>query len=223
MKHGFWFLVVAALAWGASVAHATDRTFEYRIQHPVFGEIGTYTNQVTASGETTEVNTTVQVAVNVAGNVIFRQDATRREQWRGDRLVAFTSLTRTNEESIEISGQARDGGFVLTTPQGVVTAPADVRPTNPWSTAIVKADTLLAPMSGRLFKAQISDREETVRLQDGRSRKLRRYEILGDKRQVVWFDEGGVPLAFRSEEGGVNVDFVLSQAPEPPPALGKAR
>jgi hypothetical protein len=200
----------AAGAPGLTADTADEQIFEYQIKHPIFGDIGTYINAVKTTGEKTEVSTTVQVAVNVAGTMIFRQNATRREDWDGDRLVAFTSVTRTNEERLEVRGQAHDGGFVVTSPQGRVVAPATVRPSNPWSMAIIKSDVMLAPMSGRLFKAQITDREETVRLQDGRTRKLRRYEILGDKRQVVWFDEGGVPLAFRSEEGGVNIDFVLN-------------
>ena len=73
---------------------------------------------------------------------------------------------------------------------------------------------MFAAMNGRLFKARISDREETVRGADGRPRKLRRYEITGDKRQTVWFDESGVPLALRSEENGMNIDFVLT-SPDP--------
>jgi len=212
VTHGF-VRAFAALGFAlatSGIANADEQVFQYQIKHPVFGNIGTYTNQVKAIGDGTEVHTTVQVTVNVAGNVIFRQSAARREKWSGERLVDFSSVTHTNEERVEVHGQARDNGFVITTPQGVVTAPASVRPTNPWSIAIVNADMLLAPMNGRLFKAQISTREEVVRLQDGRPHKLRRYEIVGDKRQVVWFDQQGVPLAFRTEEGGVNIDFVLA-------------
>lgn len=206
-----WAALLLALAGGA--AQANERVFEYTIQHPVFGEIGTYTNHVKAAGDRTEVNTTVEVAVNVAGSLIYRQNATRHEKWSGERLVAFSSVTQTNEERLEVRGQAEGDDFVLTTPQGVVTAPAGVRPTNPWSLAIVKAEMLIAPMSGRLFRARITDREEILPGRDGRARTLRRYEIVGDKRQVVWFDEAGVPLAFRSEEGGVNIDFVLNLPP----------
>jgi hypothetical protein len=220
LTHVFRQVLAALLLAFASgsAAFANEQVFEYQIKHPVFGDIGTYTNTVKAADGETEVDTRVQVTVNVAGNVIFRQDATRREQWSGERLVAFSSVTQTNEERLEVRGQAREDGFVITSPQGIVMAPAGVRPTNPWSIDIVKADTLLAPMSGRLFKARISDREETIRLADGRARKLRRYEIAGDKRQVVWFDERGIPLAFRSEEGGVNIDFVLNGSKGTEPA-----
>jgi hypothetical protein len=210
----------AAASTGGAADPANEQVFEYQIKHPIFGDIGTYINAVKTMAGKTEVSTTVQVAVNVAGTLIFRQDAARRENWDGDRLVAFTSVTQTNEERLEVRGQARDGSFIVTSPQGSVVAPATVRPSNPWSMAIVKSDMMLAPMSGRLFRAQITNHEETIRLQDGRTRKLRRYEILGDKRQVVWFDEGGVPLAFRSEEGGVNIDFVLSKSRAGTPGSG---
>lgn len=199
----------------ASQAETTEeRVFAYQIKHPVFGDIGTYTNRVKTGDGKTEVSTIVQVTVNVAGSLIFRQEAMRHERWEGERLVNFSSLTQTNEERLEVSGQARDGGFVVTSPSGTAMAPATVRPTNPWSPSIASADMMFAPMSGRLFKPSISAREETVRAADGRNRKLRRYEIAGDKRQVVWFDESGVPLAFRSEENGMNIDFVLT-SPDP--------
>lgn len=216
--------VLLAPTTSATAETAEERVFAYQIKHPVFGEIGTYTNRVKTGGGRTEVSTTVQVVVNVAGSQLFKQDATRHEQWEGDRLVAFSSLTQTNEERLEVRGQAREDGFVVTSPSGTAMAPATVRPTNPWSLSIASADVMFAPMSGRLFKAQISDREETVRLGDGRTRKLRRYEITGDKRQVVWFDEQGVPLAFRSEEHGMNIDFVLT-SPDPaklPPPRSEA-
>lgn len=200
-------------------ALAQERVYHYAIKHPVFGDIGTYINRVKQTGEHTDVNTAVDVTVKVAGNVIFRQEAERREQWHGERLMEFRSVTATNEKRVEVSGEAQDGHFLITSPQGTVKAPADIRPSNPWSPSILKSDVMLAPLSGRQFKATIvSDRAETIKALDGTSKTLRRYEILSDKRHTIWFDDHGVPLAFRTEEGGVNIDFILVEKSGTPAA-----
>lgn len=200
---------MAALAapWAAATQ---ERVYEYSIKHPVFGDIGTYVNRVKQTGERTEVSTAVDVAVKIAGNVVYRQEAERSEHWQGERLIEFRSTTAINDERIEVSGEARDGHFVVTSPQGTINAPADIRPSNPWSPAILESETILMPVTGRLDKVRSKqDRLETIRTLDGQEKKLRRYEIQSDKRQVIWFDELGVPLAFRTEEGGVNIDFIL--------------
>jgi hypothetical protein len=44
--------------------------------------------------------------------------------------------------------------------------------------------------------------------------RLHQYEIVGDKRQFVWLDSSGTPVAFRTEEDGAPVDFVLASPQE---------
>lgn len=208
-------LVLAALllciaSLSTSVASAAEQVYEYQIKHPIFGDIGTYTNTVKRTGASTDVETRINVVVTILGNVMFRQEAERRERWTNGRLSAFHGVTQTNGTRVEVQGEARADGFVIRTPQGTVVAPADVHPTNPWSPRILAAQTMMAPATGRLTKGRVVDvKDELVPRRDGGTAKLRRYEIESDKRHVVWFDDAGVARAFRIEEGGAMIDFIL--------------
>ena len=97
-------------------AHAEQRTFEYRIEHALYGRIGSLTNVVTQSGDKTEVETKLHVAVSVFGMVIYRQEAHRLEEWTGDRLVRYRSVTATNGNRLEVRGKAEGDGFVVSSP-----------------------------------------------------------------------------------------------------------
>lgn len=193
-----------------SAASVTEQVYEYRIKHPVFGDVGTYINTIKRNGTHTDVETQVRVLVTIVGNVVYRQDAERRERWQNGRLAAFRGVTETNGKRVEVHGRADGDSFVITAPQGIVVAPADVHPTNPWSPRILKAATMMAPATGRLLQGRVVRvTEEDVERRDGTRARLRRYEIETDKRQVVWFDDDGIARAFRIEESGAMIDFVL--------------
>lgn len=198
-----------------SASPAADQVYEYRIDHPVFGEVGTYVNTIRRNGTHTDVETRITVEVKIVGNVVYRQDAERRERWQDGRLAAFRGVTEINGERVEVRGRAEGDSFVITAPQGTIVAPADVHPTNPWSPRILEARTMMAAASGRLVKGRIVRMVvEEVPRRDGTLARLRRYEIQTDKRQVVWFDDAGIPRAFRIEEGGAMIDFVLVRHPQ---------
>ena len=40
---------------------------------------------------------------------------------------------------------------------------------------------------------------------------LRQYEIISDKHEFVWLDDQGVPVAFRTQEDGDDIDFILER------------
>ena len=127
------FAVLSLLLLAAMpAAGATETTYEYKIEHPRYGDIGTYANVVRAVGDVYEIETELHVAVKVLGIVMHREDAKRTERWQGDRLVSFEGVTITNGDRLEISGQAQGDHFVVTTPAGKITAPASVHPSNPW-------------------------------------------------------------------------------------------
>ncbi len=187
-----------------------QQVFQYRVEHPLYGDIGTYTNIVKRTGDTANVETKMNIAVKLLGVVVHREEAERDEHWQRDKLTLFHSRTATNGKVQEVSGEARDNTFVITSPQGTVTAPASVRPSNPWSPSILGGNVIMSTKSGRLFNMRIASETEQVVPVDGHSERLRRYEIIGDKHQFVWLDGRGTPVAFRTEEDGSPIDFVLA-------------
>jgi hypothetical protein len=205
---------VLGAALAAGPARAASEVYAYRVIHPTYGEIGTYTNIVDRSGDDTDVQTELKVAVRKIGIVVYRQEARRAEHWRNDRLVSFEGVTITNGNKLEVHGEARQGGFAITTPSGTVMAPGNVHPSNPWSAMVLDTDYMMSTKTGRLVHVRVSGGEERAVALAGSTRRLHQYEIVGDKHQFVWLDERGTPVAFRTEEDGAPVDFVLASRHE---------
>src|SRR5260221_211697 len=110
---------VAILGLAASAARADERAvYQYLVEHPSYGTIGTYTDTVQQNGDTKRIDTQLRVAVRVLGIPMHREEADRTEEWRGDRLVSFHSVTVTNGTKIEVNGRAQGRDFVITSPQG---------------------------------------------------------------------------------------------------------
>jgi hypothetical protein len=195
-------------------ADAAREVYTYRVIHPTYGEIGTYTNTVDRSGEDANVQTELKIVVKKIGIVVYRQEARRAEHWRHERLMSFESVTVTNGTKLEVRGEARGNGFAITTPSGTQIAPGNVHPSNPWSAMVLKTDYMMSTKTGRLTHVRISGGEEEPVALAGSTMRLHQYEIVGDKRQFVWLDSSGTPVAFRTEEDGAPVDFVLASTQE---------
>src|SRR5580700_2770017 len=91
--------LLALIAAGAAQPHpayADTRQLVYDVKHSVFGDIGTYTNQIEQSGAIITVKTTAHFLVKALGVGLHREDATRTEQWQGDRLIFFHGVTVKN-------------------------------------------------------------------------------------------------------------------------------
>ena len=106
---------IGALAMGET-AHAGQQTYNYTVEHPFYGEIGTYTNTVHDADGLIQMDSQLRVEVQVLGLVVFQEDADRSEIWRGNRLLSFRSVSHKDGKRLEISGEATDKGFVVTSP-----------------------------------------------------------------------------------------------------------
>ena len=210
-------LLLAALAAPASA----QQVLEYTVKHPVFGDIGSYTNVIETTSDGIVVTSRLEVTVKLIGLVAHRELSLRREQWRAGRLVAFRSTTEKNGERTELRGEARDGGFVMQTLHGTYVAPAHVLPSNPWSIDMLRSGPLLSTRDGTLMTARVTSGPSETITRGGRPEQLRRFDIESNKREFVWVDSQNVPIAFRTEEGGSPVDFVLTRR-ESGPAVQQA-
>lgn len=207
-------LLIVALTTPA----AAQQVLEYTVKHPIYGDIGTYTNVIETTADGIVVTSRLEVTVKLIGLVAHRELSLRREQWRAGRLVAFRGTTEKNGERYELRGEARDGGFVMQTPQGSYVAPADVLPSNPWSIDMLRSGPLLSTRDGTLMTARVTNGPSETVTRNGRPEQLRRFDIESNKREFVWIDSQGVPIAFRTEEGGSPVDFILTRREADPAA-----
>lgn len=219
MDIGRLLAMIIAVSWAASTAPAcaadpAPLVFQYQIQHPIFGDIGTYTNSIVKAGASTTVHTAVRVLVKVLGMVMYREVTDRTEEWRGDRLASFRSVTQKNGHIYDVSGEAEGDTFVVTGPDGTFRAPADVQPPNPWSARCLKSDAMLSSVTGRIFPARIVDRGQDALSVAGQTYRAHEYEIDADRSHLVWFDQDGVPLQIESTEEGQPVRLVLMRHPD---------
>jgi len=207
-----WTVLGSAVAAGP--AAVGGEIYQYRVEHPLYGEIGTYTNIIDRTSDGAVVETKLHVAVKVLGITVYTEDAERTEQWQHGRLVSFRGVTDVNGEKLKVSGTAEGGKFLVFTAAGTVEAPASVRPTNPWSAKLLGEGALMSTRTGEVHPAYVSGVVNEAVSLNGAVKKLTRYEIDSDDREFVWFDEAGVPVAFRTETQGASIDFVLASYPQ---------
>jgi len=210
------FSMLAALAVAGliglspgSAAAQTSRNMVYKVTHSTYGDIGTYSNLIQTSGDTTTVTTTVHLVVKVLGIVMHREDDQRTEQWKNNRLVAFHGVTDKNGDKIVVNGRARDDSFIITTPSGTYAAPASVHPANPWSAASLQSTTMMQVDTGKVDPVKVRGGGETTVDINGSKVAAREYEIDGGRRSRVWIDQQGVPVKFTVDDDTGVVSFTL--------------
>lgn len=214
MAHLVKFLAYIALV-GTPIlggpALAASQDYTYAIEHATHGVIGTYTNTIDQIGETTRVETQLRVLVTILGMVVHREDADRRELWRGDRLVSFQSVTTTNGDRLDVQGQAQGERFIITALSGTILAPATVMPSNPWSLRFLTADWVMNTKTGAVSRVHVTGGEARTITVQGAAIPVRHYHVQTDKEEDVWLNERGVPVAFRIIVDGSPIDFQLKR------------
>jgi Family of unknown function (DUF6134) len=207
-------IFVGPMAYAADSA-STDPTatqqLRYRVRHSVFGNVGTYTNTVQTVGDMTTVRTSVHFLVTLLGVGLHREDAERTERWQGDRLMSFIGTTKKNDDTMKIRGEATGNGFVIQSPSGTVTAPATVKPANPWSAACLKSTTMMRVDNGKIEQVRVTGGSETAVAINGASIPARQYEIDGATRYKIWIDQHDIPVMFAVDDDSGEVTFTLEK------------
>ena len=201
-----------AIAGSISCAAAdSTQQLRYGVQHSTFGNIGTYTNVVLSVGDTTTVQTTAHFLVKVLGVGMHREDAERTERWQGGRLMSFVGVTTKNGDTVKLHGEARGSDFVITSPLGTFVAPATVQPANPWSANCINSTTMMRVDNGKIEHVRVTGGVETQVAIGGATIPVREYEIHGDTRYKIWFDQHNTPVMFMVDDNSGKVMFTLEK------------
>jgi Family of unknown function (DUF6134) len=203
--------VFAVVGTPGSAVAETPAQFIYRVNHSVFGEIGTYSNTVEPTRDGTTVQTKAHFEVKMLGVRMYREDAQRTEKWQGNRLVSFHGVTDKGEGAAEVKGEARGNNFVITSAQGTITAPASVHPANPWSSNFLRSNTMMRPDSGKIEQVRVGAGQETAVKVDGATIPAVKYEVDGSSKYTVWIDGRGVPVVFSIDDDTGKVTFTLAK------------
>jgi hypothetical protein len=142
---------------------------------------------------------------------VHHEDAQRTERWQGNRLVAFRGVTDKGDGPVEVKGEARGNNFIISSPQGTVTAPWSVHPANPWSSSFLHSNTMMRPDTGKLEQVRIGGGQETAVKLDSANIPAVKYELDGSTKYTVWLDERGVPVKFLVDDDTGKITFTLTK------------
>ena len=99
-------LVAAVVGLGFSAlctpASASQQVYTYAVIHPVYGEIGTFTDTIDCTADLTRIDTHLRVAVRVLGIVAYREESDTTEVLQGNRLVTLLSSTNKDGTHIDV-------------------------------------------------------------------------------------------------------------------------
>jgi len=205
-----WVLPILGMLTAAVPVRAQERAYSYSVVHPFYGTIGTFTESIARSGDTTRIDSHVRVAVRILGIVVHREEGNHIEIFRGDRLVSLQSATTTNGTRIDVRGEAQGDRFVVTTPAGVVEAPADIAPSDPWVLKQVGVGTVVSVKTGRVIPTRVTGGEPAKVSLQGVTVATRHFIARGEREQEIWLNDQDVPIMFRSVESGTPIDFILT-------------
>jgi hypothetical protein len=205
------WLLAGGLAHAGTTAPADSHEFLYLVHHSLYGDIGTYSNKIEKQGDTTIVRTEAHLKVSVLGISLHNEDSARTERWQAGRLMSFHGVTNKNGHELELTGQAEGNSFVISSPQGTVTAPATVHPANPWSANFLATRMMMRVDTGEVVPVHISDGVDVVVKIDGEPVAAREYQVDGVEKYKVWLDDHNVPVMFDVHDGSGVVTFILTK------------
>jgi sterol desaturase/sphingolipid hydroxylase (fatty acid hydroxylase superfamily) len=204
-------MAIMGLLFAAAPTHAEAPVFSYEIVHPFYGDIGTFTESIAKNTNSTQIDIRVRIAVKILGIIIYREEGDRREIFHGNRFVSLQSFTVTNGDRIDVSGEARGNHFVVTTHAGVINAPVDIFPSDPWMVKYLGVGTSVAIETGEILTTHVTDGGPARTSLQHVTVETRHFRASGENQQYdVWLNDHNVPLMFRSIEDGTPIDFILA-------------
>lgn len=196
-------------ATGGVHGDVPEKIYTYSVNHPKYGDIGTFKNSILDDGTEISVRNEIDVQVKVLLVVAHKENTKSEELWKQGRLVSFSGTTQENGKKTVVTGEAEGNKFLVEAPDGTKVAPATVYPNNPWSKAILKASVLLGTKTGRLYNVRAEPGESRSVDLKGRSVQTEYYRVDGDARYELWFDDRGIAVKFTEVDHYGKITFEL--------------
>ena len=211
MRQWLWSLLIALGQLTTAIpAGAQGQAYSFSAVHPVYGTIGTFTQSITRGDGVTRIDSRLRVAVRILGIVFHREQGDYTEIFRDDRLVSLQGATITNGVRVDLHGEAQGERFMVTSPTGVVEAPADVVPSNPWLLKEIGVGTVVSVKTGHIIPTRVTGGEPVTISVQGVTVATRHFTAQGERQQETWLNDRDVPIMFRSTENGTPIDFILT-------------
>jgi hypothetical protein len=193
----------------ATPALAGQLVYTYAIRHPLYGQIGTFTDTIDRDPEAIRIDGRLRIAVKFLGIVVYRLESDITAIMRDDRLVSLQSATKKGGETLEVRGEAQGDQFVVNATMGSFAGPATSLPSDPFFLTGTGEGTMIFTDTGEIISVQVSGGDHgTVSVNDN-SVSARHFVVEGYTRREIWIDNRGIPVKFRVVEKGTPIDFVL--------------
>jgi hypothetical protein len=193
----------------ATPALTGQLVYTYAVLHPLYGDIGTFTDTVERKPDTMRIDGRLRVAVKILGIVVYRHDSDITAIMRDDRLVSLQSVTNKNGDSLEVRGEAQGDQFVVNATDGSFAGPASSLPSDPFVLRDIGEGTVISTDTGRISNVKVSGGDHGMVSVNGYLVYARHLMVEGVTRRQVWLDKQGIPVMFRIVENGTPIDFVL--------------
>lgn len=207
----FRLLLVVLLGAGVAVPAAAEAVVERSFSVFRNGEeIGTRDVRIIYNGNSIDVRHVTRIAVKVLFITVYRRIENLREYWVDKELHRFSSDIDNDGDSYSVNVVRGDNGNLrVQRPAGAYEAPKDALPATYWHERIVRAETLIHVMRGRLQRVTSSFvGAEPVRIGES-TIQARRWRMTGDERVDLWFDGEGlaVKVIYHTRSGG-RIEFL---------------
>lgn len=157
-------------------------------------------------GDRLVVTSDVTVRVGMGFLTLYEYRHVGREVWQGDRLIALDTETDDNGRHLAVSGRSVGNGFRVEGSDGVLMAPADIRPTSFWREDAVAQPRLLDTETGRVLDIVTTPMNGPDSSQAGRT--LHRYRLSGQlKHQLDLTYADGRLISARLRKLGSDIEF----------------
>jgi hypothetical protein len=187
------FALVLALP---AAAREHSERLTYRIQHQLWGDIGTLSQNIERDGTATKVTTDIAVHVSLFGITLHDAHGQWNEVWQDGGLQKFNATTIADGATETTNGRRVGDVFTIRAGNKRIEAPTDVQPVNPWSLQFVGASTLMSPETGRLIPAAIHDAGMASVTLQGSIARLHHYVVEADGTHHLYFDGDGTLVRF---------------------------
>jgi hypothetical protein len=194
---GIWLAAGALLANGPAPAEPVAGSYDYRIRHGLFGDIGEHHVTVRRDAGAIVVEHVAELAVELLGLTAFQRRTRFREVWRDDRLVAFEGVVEDNGERFPVSARAVGDQLLIEGRAGRIEAPPGTAPSEPSLARAIERAWFFDSKTGALLHATVTRAgREPLKVGEEVVDAVR-YEITGELEQQVWFDATGVFAQWR--------------------------
>ena len=189
----------------APAAEPVPGSYDYRIRHGLFGDIGEHHVTVRREGDAIVVEHAAELTVELLGLTAFQRRTRFREVWRDDRLVAFEGLVEDNGEPFAVTARAAGDRLLIEGRAGRIEAPPATAPSEPSLEGAIEREWFFDSKTGALLHATVTRAgREPLRLGQDVVDAVR-YEIAGELEQQVWFDATGVFVQWRLRRQGAAI------------------